>query len=167
MIQSIETCVTEPSFPRDKLFAVPLLTAVAAKHLDKVPPISKMRGGAELRAYVISGAWRVKCPFCEGTQLVAVTDPWFHCAVPECLNGGPATGLMWKALPVALPTTEDMIAIEVALLLRPSLKTRNWAYPETPQDLFAENAAHGVSDYHKQAVIDVVTARWAAMEVRA
>lgn len=58
------------------------------------------------------------------------------CLAMRCWDCGFITG------PILWPPDPD--GVEALLAMRPDETTRNWAYPETLNDLLAENLAHGI-----------------------
>jgi hypothetical protein len=95
-------------------------------------------------AYVNMGYWVAKCP-----------RPW--CINVEWFGPGPNTGRVgglgregFTCLRCELRCASDWpdFADEIWRLLerRPQIETRNWEPSETPADLLAENATHGLLD---------------------
>ncbi len=88
-------------------------------------------------AFVNRGRWVAVCPFqCGGADIA--DSEWFVCR--GCLNAGSG-----RRIPLVWPAPEDMLAIEAALIPRPSL-AQNWALNETIGWLLAENVEHGMFD---------------------
>lgn len=82
-----------------------------------------------MEAYIGGGVWRVKCPCGERTH----ADPDWKLAC--CFGCG--------RIHADLVFPEDRERIEKLLVLRPTIAERNWAQPETYEDLVAEQIAHG------------------------
>lgn len=88
-------------------------------------------------AFVSSGAWRVRCPFCNGAQFAnPETQTRFMCC--DCANGG--ADHAW----IGVEWPDDLEEIESALLLRPSPDNMNWLPHESAEHLHAENVDHGL-----------------------
>lgn len=123
-------------WPADRLAeAAPSLfwQAPVPLRLDKA-----MAPGSEaVEVYVNEARWIVECPDCHGAQLAARDDRRFMCN--ECANV--AIEGLWR--PVAWPAGVE--EIEDALSKRKP-GNANWLPGETPADLRAENAAHGIGD---------------------
>lgn len=91
--------------------------------------------GHPIAPFVSGGRWVVLCACGNGPSY----DPaWQLALCPEC-------GLQY----VALAPPEDWQAIEVALMRRPEMSTRNWGHPLQPRqtlaELEAENLLQGVA----------------------
>lgn len=76
--------------------------------------------------------WIADCPnpFCTSALAVAREQPWF-----ACLDCDATAEIVWPRY------CED---VERLLVMRPDPITRNWEPGETLQDLYRENAEHGI-----------------------
>ena len=94
-------------------------------------------GKAVAKAKVSHGRWVVDCPgeFCNGAEYVDMNNKIFMCC--SCWN----TEFENKWLKVSVP--ENRKEIEEILLKR-SIKVRNWLPDETLDDLIKENLEHGL-----------------------
>jgi len=86
-------------------------------------------------AQIIRSNWICKCPFCNGAQVVNLTDP-FYCV--DCVMQANE----FKAMAIVFP--DEQRAIETILSKRPVPETRNWSNVETVDDLVRENSEHGI-----------------------
>lgn len=84
-----------------------------------------------IAAYVTKGVWRTRCVCGEAPS----THPAWALA---CCAG---CGAIHTA--VVFPPEDIRAAIETVLLKRPRVSDRNWTPPWTPDDLTAQNLAHG------------------------
>lgn len=77
--------------------------------------------------------WIVDCDqvYCLGAMQVWPGQEWSRCGT--C--GQVIASLIWP---------RDIEAIEAVLCLRPDEENRNWAWPETIEDLVLENVHHGL-----------------------
>lgn len=100
-------------------------------------------------AFVNRGRWVAFCPFgCGAANHLKDRSDTFTCDNPECRQG---------PVPLVWPSTEDMRAVEAALIHRPPV-ARNWNPDETIGYLLAENVEHGGFDSETGAVVGDVGA---------
>lgn len=88
-----------------------------------------------VRAEINHGRWLVRCPFCSGAEEADPGEPVFYCL--SCGNadfGG-------RVMNVEFPA--DREAIEMVLLARPDIGSRNWSFEESLEDSALENVEHG------------------------
>jgi hypothetical protein len=109
-----------------------------AAHLGiSLRALSEVSDAPPIKARVNHNRWIAECPDCAGAEFVWLDEPLFMCQ--SCFNG--VVGGLWRR--VQLPPSVG--EVEAALRLRPLPATRNWEPGETPADLHAENAAHGLA----------------------
>jgi len=107
-------------------------------------------GAAPLVAEVRHGVWMAVCDCGAevGADVAAEPAPgcivWCDWALGWCVRCGNAHARgAWRQ--VLVPDEAQRRAIEAVLELRTDVASRNWAPPETVEDLLAENAAHGIT----------------------
>lgn len=86
-------------------------------------------------AEIVRSNWVVRCPFCAGSQVVDLGEP-FYC-VDCCMQAN-------AGLPMEIFVPTERREIERLLLMRPDPNTRNWLFGETVENLQAENLEHGL-----------------------
>lgn len=93
-------------------------------------------------AYVSWGLWVAKCPRPDCLN----SEHYGHAPVTGHVGGLTAVGFRCNVcgLVCASEWPANAAEIEWALAQRPMVNTRNWAPPETLDDLIAENIEHGL-----------------------
>lgn len=99
-------------------------------------------------ARVCWGRWLVDCasPYCTGALTLGPDRPDGRGRIRRGLTWGQQRMGCWDCDYVTGPIfwPPDPDAIEMLLRRRPDVATRNWAPPETVEDLLVENVAYGL-----------------------
>jgi len=103
-----------------------------------LPDLREVAVDAPVQAHIRHGRWMVECDQsdCKTIQLAWLESKRFMCT--DCWNR--ESGGVFR--PVAIPEERDRI--EAALVVRPKIESRSWLPEETVEDLWRENAEHGV-----------------------